>query len=226
MNTSPRPRVDGSPGAPLSIALVNDYEIIIHGLAAMLAPYSDRLEVVELEVGGEPNRPADVALFDTFAGRKHALTRSAAMIDDGLVEHVVLYTWDASADFLSEAARIGVSGVLLKSETASELVTSIERIADGERLGLEHVTRGRRSESDEELSAREREVLALLALGLTNRQIAEELFLSSETVKTYVKRIFTKLDVSNRVQAAALASARSLGPPPGRLDQSARVSST
>jgi two-component system, NarL family, response regulator LiaR len=201
----------------ITVALVNDYEIIVHGLAAMLEPYGDRLRIVELDAGSEPQRPADVALFDTFAGRRHALARSEDMLERGNIGHVVLYTWDASADFLSKAARIGVSGVLLKTESASELVASIERIVAGERLGLEHVVRGRRTESGDQLSVREREVLALLAVGLSNREIADELFLSSETVKTYVKRIFIKLGVSNRVQAAAYAASHSLAAPTARL---------
>jgi two-component system, NarL family, response regulator LiaR len=220
---------------PISVALVNDYEIIVHGLAAMLEPYRDRLRIVELDAGSEPQRRADVALFDTFAGRRHALARSDKMLADGNVDHVVLYTWDASADFLSEASRIGVSGVLLKSETAEQLVTSIERIVGGARLGLGHVVRSRRRTNGEELTPRESEVLALIAVGLSNREIADELYLSSETVKTYVKRIFTKLGVSNRVQAATQAASRSLGPPgaprplrdrPAHAAQSAWVSST
>lgn len=202
---------------PITVSLVNDYEIIVHGLAGMLRPFSDRLQVVELEVGGEADARADIALFDTFGGRRHALGRSEMMIHENKVDHVVLYTWDASAEFLAEADRIGVSGVLLKSESAASLVDSLERIVDGERLGLEHVTRGRRSESARDLTQREREVLALLALGLSNREIATELYLSSETVKTYVKRIFGKLDVSNRVQAASHASTYALQPPESRM---------
>lgn len=203
---------------PITVSLVNDYEIIVRGLAAMLEPFGDRIEVVDLEVGGVTDVRADVALFDTFGGRRHALARSAAMVQAHTVDHVVLYTWDASADFLSEAERIGVAGVLLKSETAAALVSSLERIVAGERLGLEHVTRGPRSAAADDLTARESEVLALVAIGLTNRQIAEELYLSPETVKTYVKRIFTKLGVTNRVQAAAAAGSYALQPPQSRLN--------
>lgn len=202
---------------PITVSLINDYEIIVHGLAGMLQPFSDRLEVVELEVGGEGDQRADVALFDTFGGRRHALSRSEKMIEAGRVDHVVLYTWDASAEFLAEAERIGISGVLLKSESASAVVDSLERIVGGERLGLEHVVRGQRSESARDLTQREREVLALLAVGLSNREIADELYLSAETVKTYVKRIFGKLEVSNRVQAAGRASTFALQPPESRL---------
>ena len=204
---------------PIDVVLVNDYELVIHGLAAMLAPYADRVRVVDTEVGGTPNTRADVALFDTFAGRKYALKRAAQMVDEGHVDHVVLYTWDASAEFLTDAERTGVHGVILKSRSGRELVEALERVAAGEQIGLDHVTRSRRGGRDHELSTREQEVLALVALGLTNRDIANELYLSVDTVKTYVRRLFTKLGVSNRTQAATRASDFDLQPPAARFER-------
>jgi two-component system, NarL family, response regulator LiaR len=199
-------------GAPLTVSLVNDYEIIVSGLATMLQPYSDRVEVVELNVEREPRRQADVALFDTFAGRRHALSRAAAMVRDGYVDHVVLYTWDATADFLAQAEQAGVSGVILKSVSGERLVQALERTASGERMGMSHITRSPRSEQTNELSNREKEVLALLALGSTNRQIANELYLSVDTVKSHMRRLYSKLGVTNRTQAALRADQFQLRP--------------
>ena len=204
---------------PIDVVLVNDYELVVHGLAAMLAPFADRVRVVELEVKGMPDVRADVALYDTFAGRKYALKRAAQMVDEGKVDHVVLYTWDASAEFLTDAERTGVHGVILKSRSGRELVDALERVVAGEHIGLTHVTRSRRGGREHELSSREQEVLALVALGLTNRDIASELYLSVDTVKTYVRRLFTKLGVSNRTQAATRAADFDLQPPPGRFDR-------
>ena len=107
--------------------------------------------------------------------------------------------------------------MILKSATGEELVDAIERVAAGDRVGLDHVTRSRRRASDDELSAREREVLALVALGLTNRAIADELYLSVDTIKTYVRRVYTKLGVVNRAQAASRAAQFDLQPPPNRI---------
>jgi DNA-binding NarL/FixJ family response regulator len=202
---------------PVKVTLVNDYEVVLQGLRAMLAPFSDRVQVVALEVGSEPSHLADVGLFDTFGGRRHVLARAEKMVADGYVDHVVFYTWDAAAPFLDDAERIGVSGVILKSATGDELVDAIERVTAGERVGLDHVTRSRRRASDDELSAREREVLALVALGLTNRAIADELYLSVDTIKTYVRRVYTKLGVVNRAQAASRAALFDLQPPPNRI---------
>ena len=171
----------------------------------MVAPFPDRVRIVEMDVGTEPKRFADVALFDTFAGRRHAIERARDMVTDGLVDHVVLFTWDASAEFLGLADRAGVSGVVLKSTAGEVLVAVIERVVAGERIGLGNLHRGRQSRGEQGLSAREEEVLALIARGKTNGEIGNELFLSIDTVKTYVRRLYAKLGVHNRAQAALCA---------------------
>jgi NarL family two-component system response regulator LiaR len=203
-------------GKPVTVALVNDYEIIVHGLAAMLSSYSDRVTIVEINVGDEPQRKADVALFDTFAGRRYAIDRAREMVRDGYVDHVLLYTWDAAAEFLSLADEAGVSGVALKSQTGAALVDVIERVAQGERIGFENITRGRQAWDNDELSMREQEVLALIAFGMSNAEIGKELFLSIDTVKTYIRRLYGKLGVRNRAQAALHAAGHHVMPPPTR----------
>jgi DNA-binding NarL/FixJ family response regulator len=202
---------------PLAVSIVNDYEIIVSGLAAMLEPYAHRVRVVELEAGGEPCVQADVALYDTFGGRRHCLERAEKMVVDQAVRHVVLYTWDAPAGFVEDASRIGVSGIVLKSQGAAELVDVIERVVTGERVGLDLVSRGRDRGTPSDLSIREREVLALVALGMSNREVATELYLSVDTVKTYVKRLYSKMGVRNRTQAALHASGYDVQPPASRL---------
>ena len=204
-------------GRPLAVSIVNDYEIIVRGLAAMVSQYRDRIRVVELDAGGEPTEPCDVALYDTFAGRRHSLERAEKMVASGIVRHVVLYTWDAPGEFLEDAARIGVSGVVLKSRSAGDLVDALERVANGERVGLDVAGRGRDTSVPLELSTREHEVLALVALGMSNREVAQELYLSVDTVKTYVRRLFSKLGVSNRTQAALKAAGYDVPPPASRL---------
>jgi DNA-binding NarL/FixJ family response regulator len=201
---------------PPTVSIVNDYEIIVRGLAAMLEPFADRIRIVEIEAGREPEVDADVALFDTFAGRRHSLERAEKMVLGQNVRHVVLYTWDAPWEFLEDASRIGVSGVVLKSRGAADVVDAIERVTLGERVGLDGVSRGRAKRSDE-LSMREREVLALIALGMSNREVAAELYLSVDTVKTYVRRLYSKLGVRNRTQAALKASGYDVQPPVTRL---------
>jgi DNA-binding NarL/FixJ family response regulator len=213
--TEPRSESRSEPrsaSSPITVVLVNDYEIILQGLAAILAPYADRVRVVEMDVGCEPTRLADVALFDTFAGRRMAIERASEMVRDGRVKHVVLYTWDAAAEFLQLADKAGVSGVVLKSVTGEVLVDVIERVMNGERIGLGNLHRGRQARGQQGLSAREEEVLALIALGKSNSEIGNELFLSVDTVKTYVRRLYAKLGVRNRAQAALCAAAYNMLP--------------
>lgn len=207
---------------PITVALVNDYEIIVQGLSSMLSPFSDRVRVVDMKVGTEPKRHADVALFDTFAGRRHAIDRARDMVREGHVEHVLLYTWDAAPEFLALAADAGVSGVALKSHEGLALVDIIERVANGERIGLENVRRGRHARAPDALSTREQEVLALIALGMSNAEIGSELFLSVDTIKTYVRRLYKKLGAKNRAQAALHAASHSVLPPPARQPQPVR----
>jgi len=204
---------DGGPDAKvIAVGILNDYEVVVRGVASMLAPYANRIQVVELETGGKLSVPADVALFDTFAGRRHTLSRAAEMVREGRARHIVLYTWDAAPPFVRAAEEIGVSGVVLKTRSADLLVDSIERVVAGERVGFDVDPSMRTAPRLVDLSDRESEVLALIAKGLTNAQIADELYLSIETVKTYVKRLYAKLDVHNRAQAAVAASSHQLTP--------------
>ena len=96
-----------------------------------------------------------------------------------------------------------VDAVILKSQTALSVVETLERVVRGERVGLELLDGD--SSAKPTLTEREREVLALIARGATNPQIARELYLSVDTVKTHVRSVFRKLDVSNRTQAAMAA---------------------
>jgi len=202
----------------LKVALVNDYEIIVRGLHAMLEPFADRVLIVEHEVGGTPQRCADIALFDTFAGRRDAIRRAAAMAREGRVDHIVLYTWDASDAFLDQARDAGVAAVILKSTAGADLVEALERVAQGDDVPASEMNQTT-AVGREPLSMREREVLAMLALGYRNAEIAKELFLSVDTVKTYVRRLFQKLGVNNRTQAALRAGDYGLAPPQSRVER-------
>lgn len=202
---------------PITVSLVNDYEIILKGLHSMLSPFSDRIKIVEHEVGGTPDVRADLALFDTFAGRRDSLGRARQMADERLVEHIVMYTWDAAPAFISIARSNGVDAVILKSTAGEQLADQLLQVAAGRKVGLDDAVRTRRKGPGDSLSLREQEVLALLALGYSNPEIANELFLSVDTVKTYVRRVFAKLGVNNRTNAALLAARYDLAPPARRL---------
>lgn len=195
----------------VSVSLVNDYEIIVHGLRRMLEPFTDRVRVVETEAGGLPESAADVVLFDTFASRRASLARVEEIAADDTSGRLALYTWDVPSAFAADIDAACVDGVILKSQRGEELVTAIERIAAGESVGESLLTG---DDGDEvELTERELEVLALLGRGLSNPQIARELYLSPETVKSHVRSLFRKLEVDNRTQAALTAGRFGVAPP-------------
>jgi two-component system, NarL family, response regulator LiaR len=204
---------DIDPRSPVRVTLVNDYEIIVQGLRRMLEPFSDRIEIVETEVGGLPTLPTDIALFDTFGGRRYSLARVRAMARDLDIGKVVLYTWDAPPAFREDIAHLSVDAVILKSETGEALVDALERVHAGEITGFDDLEDSSPSAT---LTQREQEVLALMALGSSNREIAHELYLSVDTVKTHVRTLFQKLGVSNRTQAALTAASYGVAPPPVR----------
>lgn len=187
---------------PIRISIVNDYEVVVAGVAAMLAPFTDRVEVVETEAGGLPDLPADIALFDTFAGRRRSLSRIDDLAQDRDLSKVVLYTWDLPRDFARDVDMRSIDGVIMKSTTGPELVDALERVHLGEFVGSNVVDE---RDIGSTLTEREREVLALLSQGASNREVASELYLSIDTVKTHVRKVFTKLGVGNRTQAALVA---------------------
>lgn len=197
------------PKRPLRVAIVNDYELVVRGLAAMLAPFSERVVIIDAEAGGHPDGPADISLFDTFGGRRSALSRVDAMADDPSLGKVALYTWDVPDEFASDIGRRAVDAVILKSTSGEQLVDALERVYRGEAVEAnEHeVLPGVPT-----LTEREREVLALLGRGLSNQMIADELYLSVDTVKTHVRKVFAKLGVANRTQAAMVAREHDLVP--------------
>ncbi len=187
---------------PIRVTIVNDYEVVVRGLAAMLAPFSDRVVVVESEAGGLPDEPTDIALFDTFAGRRRSLARIDELADDIEIGRVVLYTWDLPQEFAQAVNAASLDGVIMKSTTGAELVDALERVHRGEAVGADPCNP---QDVGSTLTEREREVLALLARGATNREIASELYLSFDTIKTHVRKVFAKLGVANRTQAAIIA---------------------
>ena len=190
---------------PVRLALSNDYEVVLQGLAAMLAPHADRVEVVELTGATEMSEDVDVILFDTF-GRMPD--------DDGKLEEivrsneakVVLYSWHT---YPEDAARArGAAGYLHKGISAEELVDAIVAIHEGRTAEApvpDDETMPGWPGQGHGLTARESEVIAFLAQGMTNDEIARRSYLSINTVKTYIRTAYRKIGVQRRSQAVAWA---------------------
>jgi DNA-binding NarL/FixJ family response regulator len=196
---------DGPP--PLrrtTVALVNDYEVVLRGVAAMLRPFHDRIDVVELDVDRNPEFRVDLALFDPYGLAGMGLDRVSSLSHDANVGRVAIYTWTLTAEQRDAALAAGADGVIAKSLQPNELVDAVLEIAGGG----EFVSSEFRVDEtpawpghDFGLTLRESEVAALLADGMSNKEIAIALWISQNTVKTHLKAVFQKLDVTTRGQA-------------------------
>lgn len=193
---------------PVRVAVANDYDLVVAGLAALLAPYRDRVEVADAIVAGQPvDGPVHVALYDTFG--REALTQDAltALRSTPGVERVAVYTL-CNDERVHEAAREGGAvAVISKRLTAPQLVVAVERAAQAAGGPLPPLHRSvRRMWPGRELglTERESETVVLAAQGLTNKQISAALYVSVDTVKSHLQRAFRKLGTTNRAQLAGL----------------------
>lgn len=139
----------GPVAAPLRIALVNDYEVVVSGLALMLAPFRDRVEVVELDAKTPVRQPVAVTLYDTFSQAQVDSDEIDAVLSNPAAGRVAIFTWNLHPDLVAVALRKGVRGYLSKTLTAEELVVALERIAAGAVL----ITPGDRSQPREATEA-------------------------------------------------------------------------
>ena len=206
----------------VSVLLVDDHEIVRRGLRDLLDSEAD-IDVVA-EAGGvgeaivlaQAHRP-DVAVVDMRLpdGDGVTLCRDLRALPDG-PRCLVLTAFD-DEEALVNAILAGASGYLLKQVRGQDLVQAVREVAAGRSL-LDPVTtahvleRMRRPEPTDDLAGlteQERKVLTLIGDGLTNRQIAERLFLAEKTVKNYVTAVLAKLGMERRTQAAAWVAKRS-----------------
>jgi DNA-binding NarL/FixJ family response regulator len=191
------------------VAAVNDYAIIVAGLAALLARHEDRLEVVDAIVLGQRlHAPVDVALYDTYGRVGVAASALRELAESPEVARVAVFTADVHPNLVEEARQAGASGFISKELSGDEIAEAIVQVANGEFVvatgasaapALDELDWPGRNDG---LTQRESQVLALAADGLSNREIAAALMLSSETIKGYVSNALRKLGLRNRVQAA------------------------
>ena len=195
---------------PARVAVVNDYELVVAGLEQLLRGFADRIVVVEAILIGEPIlHPVDVALYDLYGRTGVAAPALRKLVDDPNVARVSVFALDLTEELIADGRAAGASGFISKALPGEQIADALFRVARGEDVvaatatpksahaGLEWP--GKRAG----LTERESQVLALLAEGMTNREIAKGLYLSAETVKSYVAQIFSKLDVRNRVEATS-----------------------
>lgn len=191
----------------MRVALVNDYEVVVRGVASMLRSYRDEVEVVELDLNRNVEAPVDITLYDTFAGSNGNSDALHELSANPRAGKVVIYSWNPDPIVQAEAIANGAAAYLSKALPAQQLVASLkavhrgEPLEDGEHKGSATVIAGDWPGREEGLTHREAEILALITQGLSNAEIAERTLLSINSVKTYIRSCYRRIGVTNRANA-------------------------
>ena len=197
----------GERGTPARLALINDHELVVAGLAQMCRGYRDRFDIVHLAAGEPVKDDVDIALYDTFAHSSADSSAVDVLIGNPHVRRTVVYTWRFDKRLIESALRKGVSGYLAKTLPASALVDALERINTGDVIVSPDPGRSRSTVGldwpgrSEGLTDREAEIIALIAQGKSNAEIADCTFLSKNTIKSYIRTAYQKMGVASRTQA-------------------------
>ncbi len=203
-----------------SLLLVDDHTIVREGLRRVLTQLEDIVVVGEAASGEEAvemvsRRRPELILMDVRMpgiGGVGAAQRIAADHPD---VHIIMFTAHAEQDLLWEALDAGAQGFVLKDSESSALAAAIRQVLAGDpyvdpRLAPDFLRQLSKPRNNNVLSQREREILQMLADGSSNKEVAESLVVSVETVKTHVKHILAKLEAEHRTQAVAIGIRQSL----------------
>ena len=210
----------------IKVMLVDDHALVRTGVASVIAGEADMVVVGQYADADEAIRrclaePPDVVLMDLRMPGTPGLQATAMLHEQAPDVNVLVLTVSEQAKDLHDALRFGAQGYILKGATPEELVQAVRQVHPGwaivspamagKLLGdfsgeaPEEGAPGRGGDRVDELSAREWDVLKLLADGLSNREIADSLIVAENTVKSHMRSILTKLHLKNRTQAAAYA---------------------
>lgn len=209
--------------SPVRIVLVDDHEMVLQGLKAMLAPFRGRIRVVGEAVDADTcmtvveGLDPDIVLCDVRLQGASGLDLCRRLRERNPDRRIVLLSVYDDEQYLFQALRAGAAGYLLKRITGEELVRQLELAHTGETV-IDTALAGRAVDAAARLHSgefwpgarqglthRESEVLSLMVTGLSNRGIASRLVVGDETVKSHVRSIYRKLDVNDRAGAVAAA---------------------
>lgn len=185
---------------PVRVGVLDEPELVTTGLVSMFGPHADRVALAVLDGSTTSTDDLDVVLYDPLL-RDRDLRDHVEQVSGLGRARVLVYTWNTRAPGLSEVVGAGALGIVPKSSTTRELLAAVEAAHRGESVDG--------SDRDHELfpllSQRESDVLRLICRGLSNLEIAAELYVSVNSVKTYIRQIYQKTGVTRRTQAVVWA---------------------
>ena len=215
------------PRRPLRLLVVDDHEVVREGLVALISRRDDFQVVAEAGTMAEAIANArrfqpDLVVMDVRLPDGSGIEACREIRAESPQIRVVMLTSYPDEEAVLSAILAGASGYLLKQVRGRDLVSALEAVGRGDSLldpavterVLERVRRVANGNDEDELSeltAQERKILLLVADGMTNKEIAAEVFLSDKTVKNYVSSILSKLNLQRRAQAAAFVAKHRLG---------------
>ena len=212
----------------IRVLIVDDHTLFREGLAELLEHYGT---IHVCGITGDPNlvrqllkeHQPDVVLLDLHLPPTDGITLMQQLREEGLFFTTLILTVSDEEEDLASALRAGAQGYLLKNMEPSEVVDAIQRADKGETVVAPQMTaklvtlldskKGKATSLINQLTARERQILAYLAKGESNKAIAKELGISHDTVKLHVRNILSKLNLTSRVEAAVFAVEQKLTPP-------------
>src|SRR5664279_137434 len=211
-------------GSPILIALIDDYDVVLTGVASMLDPYRDRVLVAEIDANEPLHDNVDIALYDSFAQPESDHEEIEVLVRSPHAKRVAVYTWNFHPNLIDSARRRGAHGYLSKTLPARELVNALEAVHSGQTVISGPPSRARAAVGfdwpgrREGLTDREAEILALITQGKNNAEVATLSFLSPNTVKSYIRTIYRKIEVGSRTQAVLWGVRNGFTPDHHRID--------
>lgn len=211
--------------AKIRVMIVDDHELIRQGLRKILEIENDIIVAGVAEDGESAIKMAqelnpDVMLLDINMKGLNGIKTLKRIKEMGLRVKVIMLTIHSDREYLLETMNMGAAGYVLKDTGTDSLITAIRRVHEG--FSYIHPSMADESATDlmaktavpdpekDKLTRREIEVIALIADGLNNKEIADQLYISEKTVKNHVSNLFKKINVTDRTQAAIFAFKHSI----------------